>query len=60
MHAIDISPAESQLIADNVWRWQLNRMEQARLIKRLKERAGIRQGSRLTSVNFTDLCNLTH
>ncbi len=30
-------------------------MEQARLIRRLKEKAGIRQGTRGTSVNFTEV-----
>ena len=30
-------------------------MEQARLIKRLKEQAGIRNGNRFTSVKFTEV-----
>lgn len=52
---VDDEEAESRLIADNVLRRQLNPMEQARLIKRLKERAGIRQGTRATSVTFTEV-----
>lgn len=58
IHDVDADEAESQLIADNVSRWRLNPMEQARLIKRLKERAGIHQGSRLTSVNFTEVAGV--
>lgn len=52
---VDSEEAEDRLIADNVLRRQLNLMEQARLIKRLKERAGIRQGTRSTSVKFTEV-----
>ena len=37
---VDADEAESRMIADNVLRRQLNPMEQARLIKRLKERGG--------------------
>ena len=44
----DVSPqeAESRLIADNVLRRQLSLGEQARLIRRLKEEAGIKPGKR--------------
>lgn len=52
---VDDEEAESRLIADNVLRRQLNPMEQARLIRRLKERAGIRQGTRATSVTVTEV-----
>ena len=41
---VDSQEAESRLIADNVLRRQLNPMEQARLIKRLKEQYGVRPG----------------
>ena len=52
---VDPPEAESRLIADNVLRRQLNPIEQARLIKRLKEQAGIRNGNRFTSVKFTEV-----
>ena len=41
---VDAEEAESRLIADNVLRRQLTPMEQARLIKRLKEQYGVRPG----------------
>jgi len=46
---VDASEAEDRLIADNVLRRQLSLMEQARLIKRLKERAGIKRGKNNSS-----------
>lgn len=53
---VDNEEAESRLIADNVLRRQLNPMEQARLIHRLKERYGIKKGNNQSvggSVKFT-------
>lgn len=54
---VDATEAERLLIADNVLRRQLNPMEQARLIKRLKEMHRITQGVRtdLTSVKMTEV-----
>ena len=54
---VDADEAENRKIADNVLRRQLNPMEQARLIKRLKERVGIKPGNPhgVNSVKFTEL-----
>ncbi|MCY0865889.1 MAG: ParB N-terminal domain-containing protein, partial [Sulfobacillus sp.] len=57
IHDVDAEEAEDRLIADNVLRRQLNPMEQARLIRRLKERYGIKKGNNQRaggSVKFTD------
>ena len=42
---VDPEEAEDRLIADNVLRRQLSLGEQARLIRRLKERAGVKRGN---------------
>ena len=42
---VDSDEAEDRLIADNVLRRQLSPDEQSRLIRRLKERAGVRPGN---------------
>ncbi len=61
IHDVDAAEAESQLIAANVLRRQLNPMEQARLIKRLKERYHVQPGPRgkgqgtANPVNFTGI-----
>ncbi|AEW04705.1 ParB domain protein nuclease [Sulfobacillus acidophilus DSM 10332] len=57
IHDVDPDEAEDRLIADNVLRRQLNPMEQARLIQRLKARYGIKKGNNQRvsgSVKFTD------
>ena len=55
---VNTDEAERLMITDNVLRRQLNPMEQARLIKRLKQQYGIKQGSRIdlvTSVTVTEV-----
>ncbi|MBX5466881.1 MAG: ParB/RepB/Spo0J family partition protein [Firmicutes bacterium] len=52
---VDAAEAERLLIADNVLRRQLTPMEQARLIRRLKEAYGIRQGARVDVHKTSDI-----
>ena len=55
---VDATEAERLLIADNVLRRQLNPMEQARLIQRLKKEYGIRQGTRSTSAKMAEVAQM--